>query len=403
MYANITRNTLDVLNTMVFELSIMSSPFEDRLLQNQSEVQTTLAGAQQFELQHMQFVNQFNIFSSPMLAMQLLQINTSLATLQVTSTPVLVLARTAEELMNRTIEEILAASGIVNSLTAIILPSAQKSAALVSNSSLVANSTTRSLETQFSLLSSQLVQLKNLSESIAGISIPLLSDAQSLQELHDDIKSTIVELQSNITFAQTAVSTLMPQLTSLTESISRLVTCIDEQLQNLVSIPLTNEVNNTLSNVTTTASYANTLINESAIQANRLAELTASIDLNQQLITPLLQQILFINNSVGNLLLQTENADTVSSLAVNTTEAAINSARFILTNLKNFSDDTLAVSRTANNALSAIGTINATVTNALSQAREIESNIELLRQNTSLIKIVAVQTHSEIQEAELVR
>ena len=403
MYANITRNTLDVINTMVSQLSVMSSPFEDRLLQNQSEVQTTLTSAQQFEVQHTQFVNQFNILSTSMLTMQLMQINTSLATLQVTSTPVFVLARTAEELMNRTIEEILAASEVVNTLSTIILPSAQESAALVSNNSVVANSTAMSLQTQFSLLTSQVIQLENLSDSIAAISMPFLTDTQNLQELHDDTRSTIMDLQNNITFAQNAISTLMPQLTSLAMSVSRLVTCVDEQLQNLASIPPINEVNSTLSNVSTTASYANTLMNESTMQSNRLAELTASIGLNRQLIAPLLQQISVINDNVTNLLSQTENADAVTSVAVNMTEAAINNTRFVLTNLQNFSDDTLAVSSAANNALSSIGMIYATVTNALNQAREIESNIELLRQNTSLTKTVAVQTHSEIQKAELVR
>ena len=407
MYTNVTRNTLNVTETnlRVFELSNMSSPFEERLLQNQSAVERTLTDAQQLQYQHMRLVDQFSILSSSiadMLTIQLIQINNSLTILQGASTPVFVLALTAEELMNRTIQEILAASGVMNTISTVILPSAHDSVAIVNNSFLIANSTALSLEAQISLLSSQVVQLANLSDAIATISILFLTDTQSLQELHDDTSSTITDLQSNITFAQTSVSTLMPQLAQLATSISTLVTCISQQLQSLVSIPPIYEVNGTLSNVTTTASYANTLMAESIIQSNRLAGLTESIDSNRQVITPLLQQISIINGSVSALMLQTENADALSSLAANLTETAINNARLVLTNLRNFSEDTFAVSNAANDALLSIGMIYATATIALNKSRDIENNVELLRQNVSLTKTLAEQITNQTQQAELV-
>lgn len=403
--ADVIRESLNRTSNRIFTLSLMLSPFEPRLHDSENMVQSARDEAENISDMHNRLLNQFQSLAellSVSLRSQVVRINNSLILLQASSTPVFVLASTAEELMNRTIQELTAAIEISNTIATQDLPMVQASVELVVNSSIDGISAATELEEQVMLLSTQLVQLQHLTDTIALLSSQAIDRAQQIQILHANTTDMLNLLQASFSTAQTSISSLAQQLQSLSGTISSTMTQINLGITNLGSLSVP-QLDDLLTNASMTSDYANSIANETNNQSSQLAELQNVLDSSQQKTESLVSSLSMLSESVSSFESESRDALNISSEVQGIVEDAINNAEFILTQLQSFRNESFEVANAATEALELVHTINDTAATALSAASQIQQTVGESVENISIAKTLATQTDTKSLSVEQVR
>ena len=387
---------METTDARIANLSTMVSPFDSRLNQTQNQVLSAVTDAQELTNEHERLNTLFTDLSNSIqsLSTQLVQLDTSLKILQSSSTPVFVLAQTAEELMNRTIQELNLAQEVVDEIATDILPAIQNSADSIQNSSVVGRMTANELDEYVATLSSQVDQLLNITNSIALISTSAILGAEELISLHTDNQRAVSDLQQNQTSAQEALSFLMTELYTLTSAIASTTNQIRLEFEDLAMVPSEAGLNDLLTNASNTEGYANSLAGEVSHQDSRLSELARDLNESRLKVDSILQQVSNLGENISNLGSDSDDAHQRTSDTVSATEVVIKEAEMILNNLQNFSVDSFDIGETATETLQLVRMINISAADALSTARNIEETVERSMRNIATAKAVAIQAQN---------
>ena len=378
-------------------------PFESRFQVSQSAVQSTVYNASNATARYEMLLirlSELTVLLNNTLSAQLLRINSSITTLKVTSTPIFVLASTSEELANRTVEELIQVSAIVESIMTVTLPQIADLASSIQGYVDGVHSDAEQLMMVLSLCNTQLQLLENLTSEIEQSSLRTLSLAINIQQLEGSIQSILPTLLGQTVALDVQVSNLNMQIVLLINEISTTMLFIDSIYERVPSIPSMDELSTLYENLNATLSYAQALGSQVSLQNTTLSELINMTYETQQQVDELQQSLAMLMAQENTITSQAMYTYDFLQSKVNEVEIAIEYAQTILTNLTNFQNFSAEVAALADIALAAVPTN--TTRDTLAMAESIMQSVIELSRNVSLTKSLAAEAEETFQQAEQV-
>lgn len=373
-----TSVVLETTETILFNLIIETSPYEPRIEANQNKVDDIVDSAQMYNQQHnmllMQVAN-LTIVINETLQQEVMELQTTIQTLKTTSTPVLIQALAAEELMNRTIEEFLMAQQEINLLAEFYLPTINQFLSAVSSSLLVNTPTLQSLTTQVQLLSSQANQTLELVSELQSIALMSVATVDEIDSLNEDTLCMITSLQQNLTYIQQNMLSLVQQLRYFAVEIMLIGVHIKEQSESIPSIPSSEEVSMLHGNLSNTEHTIDALQNQQFEKRRKLSPLQDNLTESRIKIDSQMHELSNFRNQTTSLEDRTQYANNRTVSALNSVKQTTSEAEQVLVNLKNYNDDTFEVGRRANEALESVADITNTANSAIEATAAIQRNV----------------------------
>ena len=377
MIANTTA-TVDTTESILFNLLIETSPYEPRLEDQQSEVQDIVESAQSLSQQHdilqMQVDDLTNAIEMALLQ-DVAQLDSTLQTLKIVSTPVFVLALAAEELMNRTIEQFLTAEEEINLLRDFYIPNINQSVSAISNSRSVSREALQALMSQVQLLSDQENMISEQVGELQSLASMALQTAEGIDSQHENTKEVAASLQQNLTSIEEAVISLTQQLDAFMLEIMQIHVRTQEQRNNLPSIPSAAEIDVLSNDVSTTQNDISMLENTLSDKQSELNLLHQNLNQNRVEVDSLTQDISDLTGEAESLADRAQEAGNRSATAVEGAQRRINEAEQVLDILQDYSSDTFEVARRANEALELVEEIAASASYTIATASAIQENV----------------------------
>lgn len=373
-----TTSALEIKESIIFDLLIETSPYEPRFRNNQTAVQSIVDTTEDLSQYYALLQTQLEELTTAInvtLREDVMQLDTTLQTLKTTSTPVFVLALSAEELMNRTIEEFLMAQESIDLLANFYIPNIQQSVSEINSSLSISREALATLEAQVQLASNETSALSELVQRLQSLASSALSTAEEVDSLHTDTEMTTAYLQQNVTYLEQAVNSLGPALETLAVDIAETSALIQQQRESLPSIPSANELNSLIENVSNAQDNITILQSEVSEENNRVVMLQQSLNSSQQEASRLAQDIADLTSEVTDLEDRTQEAYRKSSTATSSAQNRINEAEQVVASLQNFSGESFEVARAANEALESVSEITSTATYAIQTATAIQNNV----------------------------
>lgn len=386
---------------MLSELSTRATPFDPAFKMQQDVVNWAKERVQNLSSAHQSISTYFAITSTSIdqnLAVRFAEIDNSLATLKAASTTVFVLASTTEELMNRTIEELLVAQNEVSKIITLLLPDTQASADFINSEFSNASMTAQNLVTYIDLLLLQVQMLNNVSATVQQ-----LSNFEKLPELtsshYRNVKNA-TDLQNREEDVTTGANSLSNELLCLGLAINSTAVRIKNELESLDSVPENTLLQELIMSTSDTNSYAVALMDMVQQHKNRLDSLMAELQDSKKAISGLLQLESTLSVNVTILSEVSTQANHSIASVVTSTEQAIQRAEYILEKLLNFQNDSFQI----NSATSMVSAhlINSRAMDALAEITETQENVQVLVNDSNAANSISEEARYVVQEMQKV-
>ena len=373
-----TTSALEIKESIIFDLLVETSPYEPRLRNNQTAVQSIVDTTEDLSQHYALLQTQLEELTTAInvtLREDVMQLDATLQTLKTMSTPVFVLALSAEELMNRTIEEFLMAQESIDLLASFYIPNIQQSVSEINSSLSLSSEAVATLEAQIQQVSNETSALSELVQRLQYLASSALATAEEVDSLHTETEMTTSYLQQNVTYLEQAVNSLGPALETLAVDITETSALIQQQRESLPSIPSTNELNSLTENVSNAQNNVAILQSEVSEENHRVLMLQQSLNNSQQEVSRLGQDITDLTSEVTDLEERTQEAYGKSSTATSSAQSRIDEAEQVVASLQSFSGESFEVARAANEALESVSEITHTANYAIQTATAIQNNV----------------------------
>ena len=373
-----TATLLDSTESILLDLFIETSPYEPRLNTYKRTVQALVDTTQELTQRHtllLSQMEQLTLAINVTLKADAVSLRAALDRLKATSTPVFVLAHSAEELMNRTIQVYYLGNAILPNLTTIFIPGIQRSVSAITSYLSLSRNALQMLQDQLQQTSNETTNLSQTVETLISLASSVLSIATEIDYQHNDIETEIISLQLNLTLLEQVADFLSPVLDGQALKISEIGALIEQQKQNLPVVPSTSELDTLIGNLSRAHYSIAALQSNLSLKHDQIIMLQHTLSHSQGEVDSLVQEISDLTSDVIELVTRTEDAYTMVSTVSYAVQSTIEDAEQAVATLQNFSANSLEVRRAANAALKSALEITNTATYAIETAKSLQNNV----------------------------
>lgn len=363
------------------------SPFDERILQTQNNIsdlqnEATALVVRQTEL--LVIYDDVLFAINDTLRNRVTQINESLDSLKRVFTTVYITTFTALELMESLVMEFQTALRLVMRIESVDLPVIMNRSETIQSDSMNVSSTAQELEYILGNNSAQIEDLRNATYKILSVSASILSDADILMALQDEIRSDVDRIASTYGNLDLEFGEIDSNLTGYEVDLIILANRLRMKRSSLVEVPERDEILYLTANATEMEAFVRSdILNEIINQSNLFSTLNETYTAQRAEFEELFQEVSNLGMNVSTLLELIQSAHEEALALQENAQDLINEAEIVAENLESFDNDTFRIGRKVAEAMSDIDSINRNASTALSEAQRLE---EALRNSSDSIR-----------------
>lgn len=386
--------------------SNLGEPFDDRLLQYQSNISELIANVTDTAERQDELEQRYNGFLTSInvtLRGNVMQINSSLDELRRRFTTIYVTALTTQELMNTTIMEFITGSSVVQRIEQVILPSITNLSRSIQDSAAGANVTARDLESLFNNFTAQVQELRNATYEILSLASSALNDAELVSSLQPQLVQDIEAITAVYLSIDGQVANIDQELTLSEMNVSRLLSDLSSKRESLIETPDPNKVDDLIQSASATEAFVRSdVLGEVASQSSRLSELNETYTSQQAEFEALFEEVTELGMNISRLLAEAQDAQRVAENVQEEAQSLIEQAEMIADNLETFNNETFRIGEEVAAVMGEVNELSENATNALAEAQRIEDVVRNISDTIRRAKELAVEAQNVTYEANQV-
>lgn len=386
--------------------SNLGEPFDDRLLQYQSNISELIANVTDTAERQDELEQRYNGFLTSInvtLRGNVMQINSSLDELRRRFTTIYVTALTTQELMNTTIMEFITGSSVVQRIEQVILPSITNLSRSIQDSAAGANVTARDLESLFNNFTAQVQELRNATYEILSLASSALNDAELVSSLQPQLVQDIEAITAVYLSIDGQVANIDQELTLSEMNVSRLLSDLSAKRESLIETPDPNKVDDLIQSASATEAFVRSdVLGEVASQSSRLSELNETYTSQQAEFEALFEEVTELGMNISRLLAEAQDAQRVAENVQEEAQSLIEQAEMIADNLETFNNETFRIGEEVAAVMGEVNELSENATNALAEAQRIEDVVRNISDTIRRAKELAVEAQNVTYEANQV-
>lgn len=381
------------------------TPFDPRFTEIQNYAEDIAEQVDSLSLEEMGLESRYSDlfrFVTDVLQTQSRQIQFTLDTLKSRSTPILVLASTSQELINRIINEFSEANNLLTLIRNQFLPVIESSASGVKSSFYNSQAAYQMLITVLTSVSGEAEELKTIISELEVVANSLLTSTDLLSSINSNTTAVVDGVLESQNIIENRVDNAFGRFSSLYQGVNVLAGQI-ESLSDIDSAPSVGALTQLIYNANMTEVFISTDISsEISNRYQLLSVLSQSLNVEGVNTRQLQQQLENSENLASSQILRSETARSVADQAVQSANQNAEYARMVLNNLQNFKNNFSLIAYDVNIALDQVNNIDSSVLLAINEAQSIHNAVREVVDQIDLAKNIASEAIEDVLQSQLV-
>lgn len=381
------------------------TPFDPRFTEIQNYAEDIAEQVDSLSLEEMGLESRYSDlfrFVTDVLQTQSRQIQFTLDTLKSRSTPILVLASTSQELINRIINEFSEANNLLTVIRNQFLPVIESSASGVKSSFYNSQAAYQMLITVLTSVSGEAEELKTIISELEVVANSLLTSTDLLSSINSNTTAVVDGVLESQNIIESRVDNAFGRFSSLYQGVNVLAGQI-ESLSDIDSAPSVEALTQLIYNANMTEVFISTDISsEISNRYQLLSVLSQSLNVEGVNTRQLQQQLENSENLASSQILRSETARSVADQAVQSANQNAEYARMVLNNLQNFKNNFSLIAYDVNIALDQVNNIDSSVLLAINEAQSIHNAVREVVDQIDLAKNIASEAIEDVLQSQLV-